>query len=242
MSPLEGLAQETIQGTLLISAKKDDAFAFLGCSTHAKLLDLIDNHGEIAIAVGLKNPKTREDLVSHYFEYAPDSYVSDRFSGVYLNVASHVGLSKDNAIGFDLFVVSAKAWFDYGYNASLLLNFQENAYRIAFGGGFDMGIEACVAKIACVNISASMCINVEGGRNNTLGWNFMASATGSAALGFGLGIGDCDPGCNEVVSFWDGCVGGAFQVCGNATVDLRFNEQEGLKFSARGGGSTTTCY
>ena len=242
MSPLEGLAEERIQGTLLISAKKDDAFAFLGCSTHAKLLDLIDNHGEMAIAVGLKNPKTREDLVSHYFEYAPDSYMQDRFSGVYLNVASHVGISKDDAIGFDLFVVSAKAWFDYGYNASLLLNFQENAYRIAFGGGFDMGVEACVLDIACVNISASMCIQVEGGRNNTLGWNFMASATGSASLGFGLGFGDCDPGCNEVVSFWDGCVGGAFKVCGNATVDLRFSEKDGIKFSARAGGSTTTCF
>jgi hypothetical protein len=242
MSPLEGLVEETIQGTLLLSAKKGDEFAFLGCGTEMKLLGLIDNHGEIAIAVGLRNPKHREDLVSHYFENAPDSYMSEKFSGVYLNVASHVGVSKDDGIGFDLFVVSAKAWFEYGYNASLLLNFDENAYRIAFGGGFDMGVEACVLDIACVNISASMCIQVEGGRNNTLGWNFMASATGSASLGFGLGFGDCDPGCNEVVSFWDGCIGGAFKVCGNASVDLRFSEKNGLDFSARAGGNTTTCF
>lgn len=242
MSPLEGLAKETIQGALVISAKKGDEYVFLGVATHAKLLDLIDNHGEMAFAIGLKNPKTRGDMVAHYFEYAPDDYMRERFSGVYLNVSSHIGISRDDALEFDFFVVSAKAWFGYGYDANLLLNFEEGAYRISFGGGFSLGIEACVAKIACVGINASMCMHVEGGRNNTVGWNFQATASGDAGLSFGLGIGDCDPGCNEVTSFWDGCIGGAFKVCGNASVDLSFTEQTGLKFKARAGGTTSPCF
>jgi hypothetical protein len=168
--------------------------------------------------------------------------MQERFSGVYLNVSSHIGISRDDAIGFDFFVASAKLWFEYGYNANLLLNFEENAYRISFGGGFDLGAEACVAKIACVGISAAMCIHVEGGRNNAQGWNFMATATGNAGLSFGLGIGDCDAGCNEVVSFWDGCIGGAFKICGNASVDLKFSERNGLTFNARGGGDVTPCF
>ena len=242
MSPMEGLAQETIQGVLLISAKKDDEFAFLGCSTEVKLLNLINNHGEMAVAINLKNPKTHDDLTSHFFQYAPDDYMRERFSGVYLNVSSQIGVDANKAMGFDLFVASAKLWFAYGYNASLLLNFDENAYRLSFGGGFEMGIEACVAKVACVNISVGTCIHVEGGRNNTLGWNFKASATGTASLGAGIGIGDCDPGCNEISTITDGCFGGAFKICGNATVDLTFDEHNGLDFNARAGGNTTTCF
>jgi hypothetical protein len=241
MDPLEGLTSETIEGTLLLSAKAGDEFAFLGCATELKLLSLIDNHGEVAIGVGLKNPRNREDLVSHYFAYAPANYITDVFSGVYLNVAAHLGVSRDDAVEFDLFVVSAKAWFEYGYNANLLLNFAENAYHIGFSGGFSVGVEACVLHIACVEIGVSVCLNVDGGRNNTDGWNFAASASGDAELGFGLGIGDCSPGCNEVVSFWDGCIGGAFKVCGNATISLSFSERKGLHFSASAGGSDTPC-
>ncbi|MEO5681563.1 MAG: carboxypeptidase-like regulatory domain-containing protein [Chitinophagaceae bacterium] len=241
-SPLEGLVSEKVIGTLVISAKKGDEFVFLGCGYKTTMIGLIDNHGELAVAVHLKNPKSRNDLTAHYFEYAPDDYLRERFSGVYINVSAQIGIPEKDALGFDLTVASARLWFAYGYNANLLLNFEENAYRLGFGGGFEMGIEACVAKVACVNISASMCIKVEGGRNNALGWNFMATASGSASLGAGLGIGDCDPGCNEVVGPWDGCLGGAFKLCGNASVDLNFNERNGLKFNARAGGNTTPCF
>ena len=240
-SPIQGLVSETIEGTLVISAKKGDEFAFIGCATHVKLLDLINNNGEMCAGIGVRNPRTRNDGVSHYFENVPENYVKDVFSGVLLGVDSHIGVGKDDALGFDLFVVSAKAWFEYGYHANLLLNFAENGYHIGFGGGFSLGVEACVLDIACIEISASMCVNVDGGRNNTDGWNFAASATGNASLGFGIGFGDCDPGCNEVVSFWDGCVGGAFKVCGNATVELRFSERNGLHFNAHAGGNDTPC-
>lgn len=239
-SPLEGLANDKVFGTLVISAKKDDEFFFLGCGYHATLIGLIDNRGEMAIALHLKNPKSRNDLTAGYFEDAPDEYMGERFSGVYLSVAAQVGIPQKDAPGFDYEVASAHLWFAYGYNASLLLNFEENAYRLKFGGAFEAGIEACVAKVACVNASASMCLNVEGGRNNALGWNFMATASGSASLG--AGIGECNAGCNEVVGPWDGCIGGAFKVCGNVSIDLNFNQNNGLKFNVRGGGNTTPCF
>lgn len=242
MSPLEGLAQQSIDGALVISAKKDDEFVFLGCAMQVKLLGLIDNHGEMAIAVRLKDPKTRGGLVSHYFEYAPEEYMQQRFSGVYINTATSMGIPRDNPVGFDLYVASAKIWAETGFQASLLLNLEENAFRIKFGGKFDAGAEACVAKIACVSVNAGLCYLVEGGRSPSLGWNFGATATGRFELGAGLGAGDCDAGCNEIVTVWDGCIGGAFKICGNASLDFSFSQRDGVNFKARSGGDTTPCF
>lgn len=206
LSPMEGLARETVDGAVVISAKEGDEFVFLGCGYQTKLIGLIDNHGELAIAIRLKNPKTRDDLVSHYFEFAPQEYMVDRFSGVYINVAAQIGVAEKDALEFDYTIASAKLWFAYGYNASLLLNFEEGAYRLSLGGGVEMGIKACITEL-CAGISASLCIHVEGGRNNILGWNFKATGTGSASLTAGVGVGNCHPGCNEFVSVTDGCVG-----------------------------------
>jgi hypothetical protein len=242
MAPIEGLVEQSVQGALVISARKDDEFAFLGCALQVKLLGLIDNHGEMALAIRVKNPKTRGDLVAHYFEYAPEDYMRQSFSGVYLNTASRLGIPRNNALGFDLFIASAKLWFESAFQASLLLNLDENAFRIRFGGKFDVGAEACIADIACVGISAAMCYLVEGGRNDAVGWNFRASATGNASLAFGIGIGNCNPGCNEFNTFWDGCIGGAFKVCGNASLDLNYSQRNGLNFNARAGGDTTPCF
>lgn len=242
MSPLEGLAQQSIDGALIISAKKDDEFAFLGCAMQVKLLGLIDNHGEMAIGIRLKDPKTRGGLVSHYFEYAPEEYMQQRFSGVYINTATSMGIPRDHPVGFDLYVASAKIWAETGFQASLLLNLEENAFRIKFGGKFDAGAEACVAKIACISVNAGLCYLVEGGRSPSLGWNFAAAATGRFELGAGLGAGDCDAGCNEIVTVWDGCFGGAFKICGNASLDFSFSQRDGLNFKARTGGDTTPCF
>ncbi|MBN9383856.1 MAG: carboxypeptidase regulatory-like domain-containing protein [Chitinophagaceae bacterium] len=242
MSPLEGLAQQSIDGALIISAKKDDEFAFLGCAIQVKLLGLIDNHGEMAIGIRVKDPKTRGGLVSQYFQYAPDEYMQQRFSGVYINTATHVGIPRDNPVGFDLYIASAKIWAETGFQASLLLNLEEGAFRIKFGGKFDAGAEACVAKIACISVNAGLCYLVEGGRSPSLGWNFGATATGRFELGAGLGAGDCDAGCNEIVTVWDGCFGGAFKICGNASLDFSFSQRDGLNFKARTGGDTTPCF
>lgn len=242
MSPLEGLVKQEVKGALVISAKPHDEFAFLGCSVDVKIAELVDNHGEMAVAIGLKNPKYHDALTAHYFAYAPDEYMGDVFSGVYINVAAQLGIPPDRPLGFDITVASAKLWCSSAFQACLILNFAENAYRIKFGGKFDGGFEGCVAKIACVNLQAALCYVVEGGRNDAQGWNFSATATGQISCGFGIGIGDCSPGCNEVETFWDGCVGGAFKVCAGAYLNFSFSQNEGLKFNVHGGDSVAPCF
>lgn len=242
MSPLKGLVKQEVKGALIISAKPNDEFAFLGCSVDVKIAGLVDNHGEMAVAVGLKNPKYHDAITAQYFQYAPEEYMQELFSGVYINVASHLGIPKEHPLGFDLYVASAKIWCSSAFQASLILNFAENAYRIKFGGKFDAGLEACVAEIACLNFGAGLCYLVEGGYNDTDGWNFGATASGNASCSFGIGIGDCDPGCNEVVTFWDGCVGGAFKVCAGAYLDFSFSERKGLGFDIHGGADAPPCF
>lgn len=240
LSPMESMAEERIQAIVVISAKEGDEYAFFGCSSHFGLMGLIDNRGVLAVGIRLKDPKTRGGLVGEYFSDAPDDYLKERFSGVYISVASQIGRSKDDGLGFDFEFASAKAWFYYGYNASLLLNFEEHAYRLSFGGAFGLGLEACLGP-ACAAISANMCIQVEGGRNDALGWNFKARAAGNAELNIKGGFGNCQAGCNEIIGPWDGCVGGGARVCGTAWVDLQFSERTKLIFSAGIGGNVTPC-
>ena len=242
ISPIKGLAEQEVKGALIISAKKGDEFAFLGCKVQAKILGLIDNEGLMAVAIRLKNPKTRGGPISDdYFANAPDDYVQSSFTGVYINVATQLGIPEDHPAGFDITVASAKLWCISAFHATLLLNLDDNACLIRFGGKFNGGLEACVADIACVRVGAGLCYQVEGGRNDLDGWNFAATATGRVSVGFGIGLGDCDPGCNEVVTVWDGCVGGAFQVCANASLDFGFSERNGLKFKVRAGGDDSGC-
>jgi hypothetical protein len=241
MSPLEGLVEQNMKGTLVISGKPGDEYAFLGCAVDIKLLGLIDNHGEVGIAVGLKNPKTRGDLVSHYFAYAPEEYMRETFSGVYINAAAQMGIPKDDPLGFDLYVASARLWFSSAFQAGLLLNFSEGAYRIRFGGKFDAGAKLSVLALSA-ELSAGLCYLVDGGRSPELGWNFGASATGDFSAY--LGAGHCDVGCNEIganmMPPWKACAGA--RVCGAASLDFHFSERDKLHFSARAGGDTTPCF
>lgn len=242
MSPVKGLVQQQVKGALVISAKPNDEFAFLGCSVLVQIAGLVNNHGEMAVAVGLKNPKNHDDITAHYFQYAPDEYMQSAFSGVYINVAVQLGIPRDNAVGFDITIASARLWCSTAFQASLILNFAEDAYRIKFGGKFDAGIEGCVGGIACVSLSAGLCYIVEGGRNDTDGWNFNAAATGHLEFGSGAGIGNCDPSCNEVVTAWDGCAGGAFRVCAGVALDFGFSQRQGLGFNVRAGGNYAPCF
>jgi hypothetical protein len=236
LSPMESMAEERIKGLLVISAKEGDEYAFLGCQSHFGLMGLIDNYGIIAVGIHLKDPKTRGDLVGDYFREAPDDYLKERFSGVYISVGAQVGRDKDHSLGLDFGVASVDAWFYYKYNANLLLNFEENAYRLSFGGGLGLGLSACVLEF-CVKGSAEMCIKAEGGRNNAVGWHFVAKAAGNAELKFGY---DCGLGCNEIADPWDLCIGA--RVCGTAWVELKYTEASGVKFDAGVGGSVTPCF
>jgi hypothetical protein len=83
-----------------------------------------------------------------------------------------------------------------------------------------------------------MCIHVEGGRNDAVGWNFAAKAAGNAEIHLG---GDCG-GCNEIsvdIDPLDPCVGA--KLCGTAWVDLSYTEASGVKFNAGIGGNVTPC-
>ncbi|HRP56738.1 hypothetical protein, partial [Agriterribacter sp.] len=242
MSPLEGLLQQQLKGALVISVKPNDEYAFLGCSVLVKIAGLMNNHGEMAIAAGLKNPKSHDDITSHYFQYAPDAYMHSSFSGVYINVDAQLGIPKEHPLGFDLYVVSAQLSCSSHFKAGLMLNFDENAYRILFGGKFDAGLDLSVGPLS-LGASAGLCYQLEGGRNNDLGWNFSASASGH--VDFYLGAGDCEADCNEItfdpkLDFWNSCL--SAHVCGAASLDFSFSEKEGVIFKPHAGGSDQPCF
>lgn len=242
MSPLEGLLQQQIKGALVISAKPNDEYAFLGCSIQVKIAGLVDNHGEMAVAVGLKNPKSHDEITAHYFQYAPEAYMKNSFSGVYINVDAQLGIPKERPLGFDLYVVSAQLWCSSHFEAGLILNFDENAYRILFGGKFDADLDLSVRPLS-LGASAGLCYQLEGGRNDDLGWNFSASASGH--VDFYIGAGDCNADCNEVtfdpkIDFWNSCL--AAHVCGAASLDFSFSQKEGVKFKPYAGGSDQPCF
>lgn len=234
LSPMESMAEERIKALVVISAKEGDEYAFFGGQSHFGLMGLIDNYGIIAVGIHLKDPKTRGDLVGDYFRDAPDDYLKERFSGVYISVGAQVGRDQEHSLGLDFGIASVDAWFYYKYNANLLLNFEENAYRLSFGGGLGLHLSACVLKF-CVGVTAQMCIKAEGGRNNTTGWHFVAKAAGHAELTFG---GSC-AGCNEIADPWD-CLGA--KVCGTAWVELKFTQGSGIDFNAGVGGTATPCF
>lgn len=242
MSPLKGLLRQQLKGALVISARPDDEYAFLGCSVMVQIAGLVNNHGEMAIAVGLKNPRTHDDITAHYFQYAPEAYMLNSFSGVYINVDAQLGIPKEHPIGFDLYVASAHIWCSSHFKAGLLLNFDENAYRILFGGKFDVGLGLSAGPLS-LSASAGLCYQLEGGRNDELGWHFNATASGH--VDFYLGLGDCGAGCNEItfnpkLDFWNSCL--AAHICGAASLDFGFSEKEGMTFKPYAGGFDRPCF
>lgn len=242
MSPLEGLVKQQVEGALVISAKPDDEYAFLGCAVQINIAGLVKSHGEMAVAVGLKNPKSHDGLTAHYFQYAPNEYLRNSFSGVYLNVDTRMGIPKEHPLGFDLYVVSAHVWCQSHFKAGLLLNFDENAYRLVFGGKFDAGLDLSVGPLS-LGVNTGLCYLVQGGRNTTLGWNFAATASGH--VDFYLGSKDCGADCNEVtfkpnIIIWNSCL--SAHICGAASIDFSYSEKDGFHFKPYAGGNDSPCF
>lgn len=242
MSPLKGLLQQEVKGALVISVKPDDEYVFLGASVDVKIAGLVNNHGEMAVAVGLKNPKNHDEITAHYFQNAPEKYLGNSFSGVYAFVDAELGIPREHPLGFDLYVVSAELWCTSKFKAGLMLNFDQNAYHILFAGKFDAGIHVSVATLG-LTAGVGLCYLVEGGYDDVLGWNFAAAASGHAE--FELGGQSCMPGCNELnvdpkIDVWNSCA--AAKICGAASIDFSFSTRDGLHLNAHAGGNDVPCF
>jgi len=81
IEPIKGLVKAHIQGDLVISGKSTDKYVFLGCGMDLSLLGLINARADYAMAIGLKNPRTRTDRLSYYFANAAPEYINTEFSG-----------------------------------------------------------------------------------------------------------------------------------------------------------------
>jgi len=230
IEPIKGVMSTKLQGDLIISLKKDDRFAFLGCAMETNLLGLIKSNGEFALGVGVKNPVTRGDRVSYYFRNVDRKYVQDVFSGVYINATAKMGIPKDKAIGFDFKIASASLYFYTESNAKLILNFAEDSYLFGLSGKFGGGFEFCVASIACAGFGYDACYDFMGGRNDTDGWFISGEASGNVSLK----IGGCNPSCNSVKF---GLCFPAFRLCGTGGVKASYTQNRGLSFKAFVGGS-----
>ncbi|GAA3982984.1 carboxypeptidase-like regulatory domain-containing protein [Mucilaginibacter dorajii] len=235
IEPIKGLAKAHIQGDLVVSGKSSDRYVFLGCGMDLSLLGLINARADYAMAIGLKNPRTRTDRLSYYFANAAPEYINTEFTGVYLNSTAQLGIPEDKAIGFDVYVASAHVWFYTESKSTLLLNFAENSYLLSLSGKYGGGAKACAIGL-CVSAGFQACYDIRGGRNDTDGWFISGSAGGRADFS----IGGCNPGCNSIDTCWDWPPAGA-KVCATANVDLGYSQRKGLNFGIHVGGYRSVC-
>ena len=229
IEPIKGVVKTKLQGDLIISLKKDDRFAFLGCAMETNLLGLIKSNGEFALGVGVSNPVTRGDRVSYYFRNVDSRYVRDVFSGVYINTTAQMGIPKERAIGFDFKFASANLYFYTESNAKLILNFAEDSYLLGLSGKFGGGFEFCAVGL-CLGADYKACYEFMGGRNDTDGWFIGGKAAGAVSLK----VGGCNPGCNDW-SVRPFCAG--FKLCGEGGVEINYAQRRGLGFSVFVGGN-----
>lgn len=229
IEPIKGIVKTKLQGDLIISLKKDDRFAFLGCAMETNLLGLIKSNGEFALGVGVKNPVTRGDRVSYYFRNVDRKYVQDVFSGVYINTTAQMGIPKERAIGFDFKFASASLYFYTESNAKLILNFAEDSYLLGLSGRFGGGFEFCAVGL-CLGADYKACYEFMGGRNDADGWFIGGKAAGAVSLK----VGGCNPGCNDW-SVRPFCAG--FKLCGEGGVEINYAQRRGLGFSVFVGGN-----
>jgi TANFOR domain-containing protein len=235
IEPIKGLAKAHIQGDLVVSGKSNDRYVFLGCGMDLSLLGLINARADYAMAIGLKNPRTRTDRLSYYFANAAPEYINTEFTGVYLNSTASFGIKKENAIGFDLYVASAHVWCSAESKSTLLLNFAENSYLLGLSGKYSGGAEACAIGL-CVSAGFQACYDIRGGRNDTDGWFISGSAGGRVDFS----IGGCSPGCNSIDTCWDWPPAGA-KICATANVDLGYSQRKGINFGIHLGGDRSVC-
>lgn len=213
IEPIKGLARAKLQGDLIISAKNDDAFVFIGAGMSVNLLGLIQSNGEFALGVGVKNPRTRGDRVSSYFANVDSRYVKDVFSGAYINTTSRMGIPENKAIGFDFYLASAKLWYYSDFNAKLIANFAENSYLLGLGGSFGGGFELCLGPL-CVGPGYWACYEFMGGRNDVEGWFVKGQAAGRVSVKIGF-----------------------TRVSGTGGAEVGYKQNEGLKLGVFLGGN-----
>ena len=231
--PLPDIVKAHVQGDLIISTKSSDTYFFLGAGMNVDLLGLIKAEGVFALGVGVKDAKTRPNT-SYYMKGAPDQYLnSGSFSGVYINALSEMGVTEQNAPSLDLGIVSGKIWLYNRSAFSLIANITNGNFRISASTSFEGGIKACIVKI-CASASAKSCVDIAGGFNDDLGWNFAARASGEASLAVGS---DC--GCNDI------CLGLFYaggKICVGAGAKIRYESRKGgLKELSMFIGSKAKC-
>ncbi len=219
IEPLPDVVRANIQGDLIVSAKKGDTYFFLGCGMDVNLLGLINSRGTFAIGFGVNDAQTRE-TISYYLGDAPSEYLSNgSFTGAYINATSEMGVREKDAPSLDLIIVSGKVWLYNRSEFSFIANFNNGDFRVKSAMDFEGGIRACIVGI-CASASAKACVMIEGGYNNSEGWNFAASASGEAVLA----VGD-DCGCNDICWTWPGA-----KICVGAGARIKYaSRQGGLK-------------
>jgi hypothetical protein len=158
------------------------------------------------------------------------------FSGVYFNAYAELGVQKQNAIGFDLAVVSAKAWFGTRMDAGLIFNFANQHYAINVRGAFDAGAELCAIGL-CVTAGAYFCYDLAGSKTPADGWNFGGQLGTEISASLGC---DCGADCNDVEI--DAFGGIQARVCANVLLGLSYKQKAGgLDFDFRSGNGGLRC-
>jgi TANFOR domain-containing protein len=235
IEPIKGLARAHIQGDLVVSGKSTDRYMFMGCGMNLSLLGLINARADYALAIGLKNPRTRTDRLSYYFANAKPEYINTEFTGVYLNSTASIGIPQEKAIGFDVYIAKASVWFYTESKSTLLLNFAENSYLLGLSGRYGGGAKACAIGL-CVSAGFEACYDIRGGRNDAEGWFISGSAGGRVDFS----IGGCSPSCNSIDTCWELPPAGA-KVCATANIDLGYSQRKGLDFGIHIGGDRSVC-
>jgi hypothetical protein len=235
-APFADISKMDVSGALLVSAKPEDPYVFLGCGLEVNMLKLIDARGEMALAINLKNPMSRQSPIGYYFRHAQTQYLGETFSGAYLNAFAKIGVPREHAIGLDIKIAAVKAWFSSTMNAGMVVNFANSNYMMNVSGAFDGGAEISVLG-AAVSTGVYYCYNLNGSKTPADGWQFGGILGGDISASIGCA---CGAGCNEVNYHPLG--GFQVRVCAAAQLGISYKQKGGgLNFDFTSGSGGIRC-
>ncbi|MEO7048429.1 MAG: hypothetical protein ABI091_24230, partial [Ferruginibacter sp.] len=218
VEPIKGLAKARVDGLLIISGKKEDAFAFLGAAIQVDVLSLITAYGKFAIGIGVTNA-TQRDETREFFDERDASLLGNDFTGIYASASTKLGVDEDHAVGIDLGFVGVEAWYSTKTAAGFLLNFSNQTVVARLSGSISYGIKVKFLKITVAGGKVGACISVEGGYVPTRGVFFNGMAQGFISMNGGL----CEPDdCNSICKII--FVPAGIKLCAGATVKLSFSQ------------------
>ncbi|AYQ36625.1 hypothetical protein [Runella sp. SP2] len=217
---IEG-SEANIQGTIYLTSES----VFIGANVKTVVLGMNAN---AVFALGINNNFFGASVprdVAKFKDYINSNYLVNgktTLNGIYLDAT--LGLYKEWSGEYKVFAWSIKTAISN--RTYLFFSFSELAFRIGNDFNFELGAYGRVGvKGFCLEAWGELKLRllIEGGRDNTEGWNFRGSAAVTASLGNNKSL-----GCDDYDVEWCKVVipcGIDWKICLNKSLEVRYQEK-----------------